>query len=85
MFAYVFVVENPYFAVTDKSGAFSIGHVPPGTYKIRMWHEGWLPRPAVAGHVAYSSPVTLEQEVTVSAGDNTQSSFILSRALETKP
>jgi len=31
-------VENPYYAVTDKDGRFSISDIPPGTYKVLVWH-----------------------------------------------
>jgi anti-sigma factor RsiW len=31
--------EDPYFAVTDVSGTFSIGGVPPGTVSVVGWHE----------------------------------------------
>jgi plastocyanin len=39
MTAYVGVVNNPYFAVTDPSGSFEIRSVPAGTYTIDAWHE----------------------------------------------
>lgn len=39
MFAYVTVVDHPYFAVTDANGAFKIANVPPGKYKIHVWHR----------------------------------------------
>jgi plastocyanin len=39
MVAYVGVVTNPYFAVSDASGVFVINNVPPGTYTIDAWHE----------------------------------------------
>lgn len=39
MSAYVLVFEHPYFAVTDKKGAFSIPDVPPGKYTLEYWHE----------------------------------------------
>jgi len=39
MTAYVGVVTNPYFAVTDAAGAFEITGVPPGTYTIDAWQE----------------------------------------------
>jgi plastocyanin len=38
MSAYVIVTETPYFAVTDKAGAFMIRNIPPGTYVLKTWH-----------------------------------------------
>lgn len=39
MLGYVVVVDTPYFAVTDPTGAFLIRSVPPGKYKLVVWHE----------------------------------------------
>jgi plastocyanin len=39
MHCIVLVMENPYFAVTDADGNYSITNVPPGTYKLKAWHE----------------------------------------------
>lgn len=39
MHAWVFVAPNPYYAVTADDGTFKIGDVPPGTYKVKVWHE----------------------------------------------
>lgn len=38
MEAYVLAVPTPYFAVTDRDGAFVIEDVPDGTYTVRTWH-----------------------------------------------
>lgn len=38
MFAYVGVVDHPYFAVTDKDGNFKIAGVPDGKYTIVAYH-----------------------------------------------
>jgi len=38
MFAYVGVVDHPYFAVTDKDGNFKISGVPAGDYTIEAYH-----------------------------------------------
>jgi len=43
MTAYVGVVTNPYFAVSDAAGSFEIRNVPPGTYTIDAWHERFGP------------------------------------------
>ncbi|MGR3176264.1 MAG: carboxypeptidase regulatory-like domain-containing protein [Candidatus Scalindua sp.] len=39
MSAFVVVFDNPYFAVTAKDGSYKINNVPPGTYKLKTWHE----------------------------------------------
>jgi plastocyanin len=38
MFAYVGVVDHPYFAVTDKDGSFKISGLPAGEYTIEAVH-----------------------------------------------
>lgn len=39
MNAYIGVVSNPYYAVTDAAGAFTIANVPPGRRTVSVWHE----------------------------------------------
>lgn len=39
MEAYIGVLEHPYYAVTDESGAFTIENLPPGDYVVEAWHE----------------------------------------------
>ena len=39
MTAYVGVVSHPYFAVSGAGGAYTLEHVPAGTYQIKTWHE----------------------------------------------
>lgn len=38
MFAYMGVVDHPYFAVTDKDGNFTIKNVPAGEYTVEAFH-----------------------------------------------
>jgi plastocyanin len=40
MSAYIIVTPTPYFATTDKSGAYKIENVPDGSYTVTAWHEG---------------------------------------------
>jgi len=39
MIGYVVVVDTPYYAQADASGAFSIKNVPPADYVLEVWHE----------------------------------------------
>lgn len=40
MAGYLVVSPTPYFAVTDKTGAYKIENVPDGSYTVTAWHEG---------------------------------------------
>ena len=64
--AHILVFDHPYFATTDKSGAFSIDDVPPGTYHIKAWH----PLLGVA-----------EQSVTITAGQTSNLALKLGAAV----
>ena len=33
-----YAIDNPYYAVTDQDGSFSIGDLPPGIYRVKAWH-----------------------------------------------
>jgi len=35
---HAYLVQNPYYAVSDSEGNFSIKNVPPGTYEVIAWH-----------------------------------------------
>jgi plastocyanin len=39
MHAFIGVTENPYYAVTDDKGAFTIPNLPPGEYTLEAVHE----------------------------------------------
>ncbi len=43
MSAIIAVLPNPFYAVTDSTGAFTIPNVPPGEYQLRIFHERSLP------------------------------------------
>ncbi|MEE9166788.1 MAG: carboxypeptidase regulatory-like domain-containing protein [Candidatus Neomarinimicrobiota bacterium] len=38
MNAHIIVVDNPFFALTDKKGLFVISGIPDGEYTLRTWH-----------------------------------------------
>ena len=62
MFAYVGVVDHPYFAVTDKDGNFKINGLPAGKYTVEAFH-------LKAG--------TKTAEITVGADDKKTQDFTL--------
>ena len=39
MRASIHVFGHPYFTISDSSGKFELTQVPPGTYRLVMWHE----------------------------------------------
>jgi len=40
---HIAVFNHPFFAVTDKTGAFEIKGLPPGKYVVEAWHEKFGP------------------------------------------
>ncbi|MFQ5650570.1 MAG: carboxypeptidase regulatory-like domain-containing protein [bacterium] len=38
MHAWIFVPQNPYYALVDKKGEYRIGDIPAGTYTVKAWH-----------------------------------------------
>ena len=41
MRAFIFVMEHPFFGVTDAQGRFSIKNLPSGEYVLATWHESF--------------------------------------------
>lgn len=39
MSSFIVVLETPYFAVTNDKGNYLIKNVPPGKYRLTVWHE----------------------------------------------
>jgi plastocyanin len=64
MFAYVGVVDHPYFAVTDKDGNFTIKNVPPGKYTVEAIHQ--KSGPGKTAEVEAGKSVNFEFEVPAS-------------------
>jgi Carboxypeptidase regulatory-like domain len=87
MNAEMMVVPHPYYAVTDESGRFEFTSVPPGTYQIVAWHEGWglagkeqaydvLTEHTVQRPI-FTSPRTWEKPVTVNANQPSTVNFAI--------
>jgi hypothetical protein len=61
MQASIHVFDHPYFAVTNEAGEFRLSKVPPGSYRLRIWHQtlGIHERP-ITVPTEGSVPVTIE-------------------------
>lgn len=60
-----FMVENPYYAISDAEGNFSLKDVPPGTYEVHAWHP-FIP--------------ILKGTVTIQEGKDSQINFVFDEA-----
>jgi len=58
----VVVVDNPYYAVTDENGKFSIPDLPPGKYQVKIWHE-YLGESTREITVAAKTPTALDADL----------------------
>ena len=66
MFAWLVVHDSPYVTVTDERGVFKITDVPPGTYKVTMWHAGFRTKGTDKdGRPLYDDPKTVTKEITI--------------------
>jgi hypothetical protein len=89
MNAEMMVAANPYYAVTDESGRFELTDVPPGTYQLVAWHEGWglagkeqaydvLTEHTVQRPI-FTEPKTWEKSVRVEANQPAAVNFVISK------
>lgn len=80
MSGYLLAFDHPYFAVTDEEGEFRIEHVPAGTYRVSVWHEGWaVVRRTAEGRLVYGPAHQLSREVTVPETGTVRVTFELGR------
>lgn len=88
MNAEMMVVPHPYYAVTDESGRFELTNVPPGTYQIVAWHEGWILTGKQQAYdvltertverPVFTEPKIWERPVTVNANQPSAVKFVIS-------
>jgi hypothetical protein len=94
MNAEMMVVPHPYYAVTGEAGRFEFTAVPPGTYQIVAWHEGWglagkqqaydvLTERTVQRPV-FTEPKSWEKSVTVNANQSSTVNFVISNKIEVR-
>lgn len=55
MVGYVYITDDPWFAVSDAQGKLAIDNLPTGDYQVTLWHSAlpdMLPKPGAAVSVA---------------------------------
>lgn len=62
MSAFIHVFDHPYFTTTDPTGSFAMTKVPPGVYKLQIWHEQFGTRERTI-KVPPGENVTFEMEI----------------------
>ena len=78
MNSWIWVTDNPYVAITKADGSFSIDGLPPGTYTVVMWHEGWkIVDTQPGGRPTFSGAVVEQKQITVPASGSANADFEL--------
>ena len=88
MRAWIYVSDQPYVTITDNQGQFEIKDIPPGTYDLLAWHEGWNESGTdVTGQLRFI-PMEKVQRVTITRDnvtdlliDDLEPSFISDRPI----
>jgi hypothetical protein len=79
MKGYLLVRDNPYFAVTDENGKFTIKNVPAGEHTFKIWHEtGYISKATADGKAVNWARGSAK--VTIKAGTNS-----LGKKIEVSP
>lgn len=60
MEAYVLVVDSPYFAKSDSKGQARIVNIPPGNYRLKVWHPRQKTEVAVRDISLSTAPLHLD-------------------------
>ena len=64
--SYACIVDNPFFAVTDANGNFSISNVPPGDYVLEAYHAlTHRGKPGVMQSVSVTAGATVNVDFTI--------------------
>jgi len=66
MEGHILVLRDPYFALVGADGRYRIADVPPGSYHLKLWRDGWRPYARtveVAGTAAGGTPAPLVVDV----------------------
>ena len=60
MEGFILSLPTPYYAVTDKAGAFLIKDLPDGDYTVKVWHSKFKTEASQAVKVAGATTANFE-------------------------
>jgi hypothetical protein len=75
MSGYAAGLDHPYFALTDAEGKFEISGVPPGTYTLVAWHEGYKIEKMASSRPVYDEPHIIQMTVDVKSKETLEEHF----------
>lgn len=69
MLGYIYVTDDPWFAVSDEHGRAAIAELPAGRYAVTLWHPG-NPQllPQAAGELQFDAQAPRQRFVLASSG-----------------
>ena len=73
MESWAMAVNNPYYALTDENGKFSIEQVPPGTYQLVVWHP--QTGPGLTKTVTVKADGKLNEQLSLPAPKGNRSAY----------
>jgi len=73
MESWAMAVNNPYYALTDEHGTFSIHNIPPGTYQLVVWHP--QTGPGASTMVTIKSRGTVTQQLSLPAPKGNRTAY----------
>jgi plastocyanin len=82
MSAFIVVADHPYYTITDENGNFTLEDVPPGTYRLKVWHGGvHIKDTRTSGsevvQYVYEEPYIIAEKIDVRPGSDTPVEFRL--------
>ena len=88
MSAHLFVVEHPYYALTDEQGRFTLDKVPAGRYELVCWMRNWnvvgnerYPEGGMIARLKWGEPKEQKTAIEVRGGTAETASFTWSEAM----
>jgi plastocyanin len=74
MIGFVYVTDSPWFGKTDPQGRIEIAAIPPGEYRVHLWHPRFAPDEA-----------QIERSLSVAAAGTATLSVSLQRTMQPEP